>query len=93
MTNTHSIKELKIIEETLSELVKASQSGTNISHMLELLSDRVNETLPTIALDLVIHDISKAESNGLLITDDQKVRLIDKSISIEEAIQPKIRAA
>ncbi len=93
MTNTHSIKELKIIEETLRELVKASKLGTNINHMLELLSDRAQEALPEIALHLIIADIAEAEASGYSFTNSQKTKLIDKSATIEEITVPMIRAA
>lgn len=93
MTNTHSIKELKIIEETLIELVKASRAGTNINSMLEILSDRAQATLADIALDLIIADIAVAESEGHSFTNKQKAKLIDKSITIEEITNPMIKAA
>jgi len=93
MTNTHSIKELKIIEETLIELVKASRSGAKINCMLEILSDRAQEALPSIALDLIIADITVAESKGHSFTNNQKTKLIDKSITIEEITNPIIKAA
>jgi|GEM_PF-2001862 len=93
MTNTHSIKELALIEIALTELVSVARSGRSLPNSLELITERLREITPDIKQSLIQLDIVEAKKAGCSFTPDQIASIVLERSTVDDFLSDKDKAA
>ncbi|RDE18972.1 hypothetical protein DV711_15295 [Motiliproteus coralliicola] len=87
MTNTHSIKDLELVEGALFELEKISHhDGLQLTNLIQIIRQTLGMALPEVKDTLRLDDLFRAKREGLIKWPEDAEAILNGEKTIDDFV-------